>query len=45
MDAYDSLNAKYGMNEQALFTRVNVDELRVSWVLESMSSLLVLEFV
>ncbi|XP_068694359.1 uncharacterized protein [Montipora foliosa] len=29
MDTYDSLNAKYGMNEQALFTRVNVDELRV----------------
>ena len=28
-DSYDSLNASYGMNGQALFARVNVDEMKV----------------
>lgn len=28
-DAYDSLNASYGMNGKVLFARVNVDELKV----------------
>ena len=29
-DSYDSLNAKYGLNGQAVFARVNVDKLKVS---------------
>lgn len=28
-DPYDSLNAKYGMNRQVLFVRVNIDQLKV----------------
>ena len=30
VDSYDSLNAKYGENGQVLFTRVNVEEMKVS---------------
>lgn len=29
LNAYDSLNASYGMNGKVLFARVNVDDLKV----------------
>ena len=37
-DSYDSLNAKYGMSGQALFIRVNVDELKVCTVKVSIAT-------
>ena len=40
-DSYDSLNAKYGMSGQALFVRVNVDELKVCIVKVSITTVVV----
>jgi len=38
-DSYDSLNAKYGMNGQVVFARVNVDELKVLKYQQAITSL------
>ena len=44
-DSYDSLNAKYGMSGQALFIRVNVDELKVSTIKVSIATVVVVLFL
>lgn len=39
VDSYDSLNAKYGVNGQVLFTRVNVEEMKVLKYQQAIASL------